>query len=361
MSVKLDWDPAELLATDPIAEPIEVAGVRIHGGLSEDGRYVSPRNRYRTTAIKAWQANIRASGGELPAIGPDSLAPQVPTLEQMKFLLDQGVSLPFLATLTRVGIVEGYGGMLRYLIPENVQQHFVEDVSSTAIGHLAKGLIEAHARDESGFDDEAGHSRMWPLARDLAFPSELSREDTKGRIALALERANAIVVGNSPEGQSLPPVDPQFLELLNRLVSVLIIEIRAYLLFEWAQALFDYTKDEADSEWPTRIVSFIRQDETPHVEYIKTVLGELSLLTLKGTHGERIDGGELAKALLDLHLDNSRRFGRERNLRMAASDLATALEGRADAGDILAGLSEFDGGLLADYVAAARASFSSSA
>ena len=64
-----------------------------------------------------------------------------------------------MATLTRIGTVEGYGANIRFLKPKDLQRHFVEDVRGTAIDHLGSGLFEAHGRDEAGWDEEAGHRR----------------------------------------------------------------------------------------------------------------------------------------------------------------------------------------------------------
>ena len=50
-----------------------------------------------------------------------------------------------------------------------MQQHFAESIDGTAIAHLQRGLFEAHARDEAGWEEEAGHKQMWFAARDIAF------------------------------------------------------------------------------------------------------------------------------------------------------------------------------------------------
>ena len=74
-----------------------------------------------------------------------------------------------MATLTRIGTVEGYGANIRLLQPVNIQRHFVEDIRGTATTHLGGGLFEAHGRDEAGWEEEAGHKDMWFAARDIAF------------------------------------------------------------------------------------------------------------------------------------------------------------------------------------------------
>ena len=54
------WTEDELLATDPGIEPLIVGGYRCHGGFDDDGRYHSPRTRFRVPAIEAWQQQHRA-------------------------------------------------------------------------------------------------------------------------------------------------------------------------------------------------------------------------------------------------------------------------------------------------------------
>ena len=47
----------------------------------------------------------------------------------------------------------------------------VEDIGEMAIGHLKKGLLEAHGFDEGGQPEKSigGHDVMWFVARDLVF------------------------------------------------------------------------------------------------------------------------------------------------------------------------------------------------
>ena len=56
---------------------------------------------------------------------------------------------------------------------------FDEDVDGTAIDHLDRGLYEAHARDEAGFEDEGGHKQMWFAARDIAFENPVTEDETE--------------------------------------------------------------------------------------------------------------------------------------------------------------------------------------
>jgi hypothetical protein len=73
--------------------------------------------------------------------------------------------------------------MLRLLPVPNFQAAFDEDITGTAIAHIGKGLFEAHARDEAGFEDEAGHNLMWFAARDIAFDNPVTEDETARMLA----------------------------------------------------------------------------------------------------------------------------------------------------------------------------------
>ena len=108
---------------------------------------------------------------------------------------------------------------------------FDEDIDGTAIAHIGRGLFEAHARDEAGFEDEAGHNQMWFAARDIAFENPVTEDETQ----LMLPRMG-INVG--PGADSPPrarrrrvlPDDVDFtLEMLvGRMIGLLLIEISAF-------------------------------------------------------------------------------------------------------------------------------------
>ena len=106
-----------------------------------------------------------------------------PNVEQARFLIRAGVPEPLMATLTRIGTVEGYGANIRLLKPKDLQRHFVEDVRGTAIDHLGGGLFEAHGRDEAGWEEEAGHRDMWFAARDIAFERPAEELDIEAMLA----------------------------------------------------------------------------------------------------------------------------------------------------------------------------------
>ena len=173
----------ELLADAPVAEPLIAGGVRCHGGFDEAGAYVSPRTKFRVPAIAAWgEQNSRRFSSELVDVPLEWWERSSPNVEQARFLIRAGVPEPLMATLTRIGTVEGYGANIRLLKPQNLQRHFVEDIAGTAIDHLGGGLFEAHGRDEAGWDRESGHKDMWFAARDIAFDRVCEDSDVEAML-----------------------------------------------------------------------------------------------------------------------------------------------------------------------------------
>ncbi len=182
----------ELLASHRYAEPLVVGGVRCHGGFDDDGAYMSPRTANRVPAIAAWQAKHRRDFGTEPLDLPLHTWPEhYPNVAQARFLIASGVPEPVIATLTRVGTVEGFGGLIRHSPIPDMRRVVDEDTSGTALAHLGSGLFEAHARDEAGHEDEGGHEHMWFAARDVAFENPVT-EDAR---ALMLERMGIVPPG----------------------------------------------------------------------------------------------------------------------------------------------------------------------
>ena len=44
----------EILSNHDFAQPNEMAGYLLHGGLNEEGEYISPRTRIRWKAVDQW-------------------------------------------------------------------------------------------------------------------------------------------------------------------------------------------------------------------------------------------------------------------------------------------------------------------
>ena len=203
-TVQTEFTEAELLADHPVVEPLIIGGVRCHGGFDDTGAYVSPRTRHRWPAIHAWEQQ-RQDQFATPILDvPLETWPEnFPTVEQSKFLIRNGVPGPTISALTRIGTVEGFGGMLRMLPVPDLRRCFDEDITGTAIAHIDHGLFEAHARDECGFADGAGHDRMWFVARDIAFEHPVTRDQTRrGRVGRADD-------GAGPDGHQVGTGGPR--------------------------------------------------------------------------------------------------------------------------------------------------------
>ena len=183
VTAQLEFTEAELLADAEVKEPLIAGGVRCHGGFADDGAYVSPRTKFRVPAIEAWRGH-HTEAFDKPIIDvPMALwGGHFPNVAQARFFIGAGVPEPLIATLTRIGTVEGYGANIRMLRPSNLQRFFDEDIKGTAVDHLGRGLFEAHGRDEAGWEEEAGHKDMWFAARDIAFESQQADVDIEAML-----------------------------------------------------------------------------------------------------------------------------------------------------------------------------------
>ena len=335
-TAQLEFTESELLADLDVAEPLLAGGVRCHGGFDEDGRYVSPRTRFRLPAIEAWgDENCRRFSTQVIDAPLERWERSFPTAEQARFLIRAGVPEPLMATLTRIGTVEGFGANIRLLKPKDMQRHFVEDVRGTAIDHLGRGLFEAHGRDEAGWDEEAGHRDMWFAARDIAFeqPSEdLDIEAMLARMGFGQGRP-----GSDLSPRLLPDDIPVELEMMvSLMVRVLFIEISAFHTFAWAEEWMSDTDLVAGDGAAAQLVSHIRADETPHVGYLRTALSEMRDRTWIGTTGRRHAGTEMIWRIWDPLLSHSLGAGRGESRRATLGEVEYWCAKRANGPDILA-------------------------
>lgn len=323
MNLQLEYRPDELLATHEVSEPLLAGGVRCHGGFLADGTYVSPRTRFRLPAIDAWQRHHRETFGTAILDAPLATWPGAyPNVAQARFLLRSGIRRPMITVLTRIGTAEGLGAMIRHLSPSDLQPHFVEDIRGTALAHLNRGLIEAHARDEAGWEAEAGHDRMWYAARDLAFEHPEvgdQTETTMARLGFTGGAPPRILSG------PLADVDPGLELLFVTMIRVLFIELKAFHVFAWAEEVLSDADLVAGEGEAARIVSYIRSDETPHVEYLRTALTEARDRTVIGTSGRRHPGTEVVGTLWDALLAESRTTLEERNRAFTLAEVERAL------------------------------------
>jgi hypothetical protein len=336
--VQLTYDEPELLASHPYEEPLIAGGVRCHGGFDADGTYVSPRTKHRAPAIEHWQANHRATfDSALMDMPLETWPAHYPNVPQARFLIESGLPEPIINTLTRIGTVEGFGGMIRLSpIPERTRT-FVEDTDGTALAHLGGGLFEAHARDEAGWDpedgeSEGGHKQMWFAARDVAFGHPPTEDETQ----LMLQRMGIGQMAKASPDRLWPDDTNVDLELLaERMVRLLLIEISAFHTFAWAEELLDDPELVGGDGEAARLVSYIRSDETPHVEYLKTVLTEMRDRTIVGEKGSHA-GADLIGATWDRALAQSLGLRRQETMDVIRGEVAHAMSHRPDAKDLMA-------------------------
>ncbi len=280
----------ELLRDHAFARPHVVAGRRMHGGFLADGRYQPPRALVREPALDAWEASLRERGGELFAADSTLLdGERVPTVEQSKSLIRNGLGEPFWNTLTITGKIEAKGRVLADAVFPDLQPAIAEDISTMAIGHLNNGLLYAHGIDEGGEPAQGvgGHDEMWFVARDLAFgagaypdvdpPESIARPETGKRM--------------------MPEVSPAVEGVLSLLMNLLVIEFRAEIGFASTQEVLRtddlFVDRRVQAEEAAEIVGRIRRDEEIHVRSLRLYLGELEAVTFRTVDGGEISGHEL--------------------------------------------------------------------
>jgi hypothetical protein len=334
-SVQVEFTEEELLADITVAEPLIAGGVRCHGGFDHDGRYISPRTKFRLPAISAWgEQNSARFASELIDVPLEWWERSFPSVEQARFLIRAGVPEPLMATLTRIGTVEGFGANIRLLQPKDLQRHFVEDIAGTAIDHLGGGLFEAHGRDEAGWDEEAGHKDMWFAARDIAFErscEELDIEAMLARMGFGSGRPGADAV------RVLPDDVPLELEMMvSLMVRVLFIEISAFHTFAWAEEWMSDTELVAGDGEAARLVGYIRADESPHVGYLRAALTEMRDRTWRGDGGRQYAGTEMIGRIWDPLLAHSLGPVREEGRRASLAEVEFWCAQRTNGADILA-------------------------
>jgi hypothetical protein len=236
------------------------------------------------------------------------------------------------ALLTRIGTVEGFGAVIRHLAPADMQPFFADDIQGTAIAHLSRGLVEAHARDEAGWDDKAGHNEMWFAVRDIAFDRPITADQTEAMLKrMGLGGGGSAQQDRAARFQQerlFPDLDLGLELLVATMCRVLFIEIKAFHIFAWAEALLADTDLVAGDGEAARIVSYIRADETPHVEYLRTALTEMRDRAFVGESGRHHDGGEVVRAHWDRGLRDSMGTVETQNRTALAAEVIRTLETR---------------------------------
>ncbi len=339
---QLEYTFDEILADHKFAEPLIVGGVRCHGGFSDDGTYLSPRTAGRAPALLAWQANHREIFGKNILEAPIETWPgNYPNLEQARLLLRNGVPGPIISALTRIGTVEGFGAMIRFLAPSDMQPFFDDDITGTATQHLGLGLVEAHARDEAGYLDVAGHQQMWYAVRDIAFENPVTEDET----ANMMERLGIAAAGGGDPAaarerfmsrRSQPDLDMGLEMLISTMLRVLFVEIKAHHVFAWSEELLSDNDLVAGNGEAARLVSYIRQDEAPHVEYLRTGLTEMRDRTFVGVSGKKYAGSDIIGTMWDASMKESLGMMEDMNRSAILGEVEFALENHPRGRDLLA-------------------------
>ena len=257
-----EFSEEQILADPEFAEPRIAGGVRCHGGFI-NGEYVSPRTLVRAPAIDAWKSRLRSEGAGVIEFSNELMPPHYPSLEQAKLLLREGVQKPIVRSLTTISIVEGFGAMIRDVPVPDLRSAIKEDISGTSLAHLTQGLFEAHARDEAGHRDQGGHKQMWEAARDLAFDNP----KVPGDVLAGLMQGR----GRNRRPPLFPTLPEKVEGLIASMSNVMVIEIFADDVFSWGEALLGDPELSSQPEAASSMVSHIRADEAPHVEYLRTV------------------------------------------------------------------------------------------
>jgi len=334
---QVTFTEAELLLDHAIAEPLIEAGVRCHGGFDESGTYVSPRTKHRVPAIEAWQAqHVATFGTEILHVPLDTWPENYPNVAQARYLIQAGVPEPLIATLTRIGTVEGFGANIRFLQPGRMQKHFDDSIAGTATDHLGKGLFEAHGRDEAGWEEEAGHKDMWFAARDIAFESPTTAIDIEAMLARM-----GFGAPGTPGGINLSRALPDDIDVNVELIAalmirVLLIEVQAFHTFAWAENWLADPELVAGEGRAAELVAYIRADETPHVGYLKTALTEMRDRTWLGTSGKKYAGADMIGTMWARAMDESLGAGKVATRKAILGEVEHWCGQRANGADILA-------------------------
>ena len=283
----------EILSNHAYAQPNEMAGYLLHGGLNEEGQYISPRTLIRWKAIDEWTQHLKDRGHALLDCSVDILKhDNFPSLNQAKLLLNEGEGQFLWNSLTITGIIEARGRALAEIEAPNFQDIIVEDISNTCTAHMNKGLFIAHGFDEGGdpSSEQGAHDQMWFAARDLLL----------GKDAYPIPEVPESI-GRPAEEREMPDLPIEHEGILNLLLDVLMIEIRAESFFSYcmnlakAEDVFMDRRDEAllAGEMGSRI----RQDEAVHVAYLNLIISELRSFTFKSVDGSEKKGHEIIDPL----------------------------------------------------------------
>src|SRR3546814_171460 len=110
----LRYSRDELMEDHDYVQPQVVDGRRMHGGFLADGTYQPPRTKVRGPAIEAWTKALRDRGGEIFDADASLLdGVRLPSVDQQRVLLRNGLGESFWHSLDRKSVVSGKSGSVR--------------------------------------------------------------------------------------------------------------------------------------------------------------------------------------------------------------------------------------------------------
>tara|TARA_B100000427_G_scaffold41516_1_gene30178 strand:- start:4338 stop:5369 length:1032 start_codon:yes stop_codon:yes gene_type:complete len=285
----MKYTKEQILSEHSFAKPNIMAGYELHGGLDVDGNYISPRTLKRWEAVNVWTKNLENQGHQLLDCSVEILKhDNFPNLRQAEMLLNLGEGKFFWDSLTITGIIEARGRALAEVIAPDFQEIIEEDISGTCLGHMNEGLFIAHGYDEGGDPDSnlGAHDQMWFAARDLLF----------GVDAFPIPEVPESI-GRPADDRDMPQIPLEFEGILQLLMNVLMIEIRAESFFSFsmdlAKAEGTFLDRKEDAIKASEMISRIRQDEAIHVAYLNLIVSEFRNLTIKTVDGKKLKGKEI--------------------------------------------------------------------
>jgi len=283
---RLVYSQEEIEAEHDYAMPHVECGLKLHGGFAADGTYLSPRTKYRWDAVNAWHDELRHRGAPIVEATTKLLTePNFPTEEQQLLLLKKGIEQPLWDSLTITGLIEARGKALADVTAPDFQEIIKEDISTTALGHMNKGLLRAHGWDEGGNPETGagGHDVMWFAVRDLVF----------GKDKFPIPEPPASI-GREKAQREMEQIPAEHEGLLAFLMNLLMIEVRAERAFSFYESVIGdqsvFTDKRKEAAHAVQLVDRIRQDESVHVAWLKAAISEFRSFTIKTVSGEEVPG-----------------------------------------------------------------------
>jgi hypothetical protein len=174
---------------------------------------------------------------------------------------------------------------------------------------------------------------MWEAARDLA----LEKPKIPGDVLMRMMGRNA---GRRQRAERpFPMLDETLERMLALMAQVLVVEVFAEGTFEWGIELLSNPEVSAAPEAAGDMVRFVKSDEKPHVEYLRTALSELRARTVRTVDGGTLPGREVIDGLLHRIL---REITRNRPREQREDIRESLIQAMQAAADPKALLEEFD-------------------